>query len=416
MDNNKPRKKFYLILILGLLTAIGPFSIDMYLPAFPDIAKSLHAPVAQVMLSLSSFFIGISAGQLLYGPLLERFGRKRPMYIGLSIYLVASIGCALATSVHSLIVLRGLQALGGCAGMVGARAIVRDLFDVKENAKIFSTLMLVVAVSPIIAPTAGGYVTSLFGWRYIFAILIGIDILIIAGVYFLLPESKKADPGFSLKAGAIIKNFRSILKHPQFYTYTFTGAIAYAGLYAYISGSPFVFMELFMVSERQYGWIFSIIAMGVIGSSQLNTFALRKYSSEQIIKIATCCQGVIGVVLVVVSYAGWGELYSIIFLIFLFLCGQGFIFPNASALCLAPFPHSAGNASALMGAIQMSIGAGVSALVSILQNNTLMPMTIVMACCAITAFLVYFFGKKLIAQRPGVNAVEEGDVEMMSTL
>ncbi|MEO7046246.1 MAG: MFS transporter, partial [Ferruginibacter sp.] len=126
MNNSKPSKKFYLILILGLLTAIGPFSIDMYLPAFPDIAKSLHTSVSQVMLSLSSFFIGISAGQLLYGPLLERFGRKRPMYIGLSIYLVASIGCALATSINSLIILRGLQALGGCAGMVGARAIVRD--------------------------------------------------------------------------------------------------------------------------------------------------------------------------------------------------------------------------------------------------------------------------------------------------
>ena len=191
MINNGPNKKFFLILILGLLTAIGPFSIDMYLPAFPDIAKSLHSSVAHVMLSLSSFFIGISAGQLVYGPLLERFGRKRPMYFGLSIYVAASIGCALATSVNSLIILRGLQALGGCAGMVAARAIVRDLFDVKENAKIFSMLMLVVAVSPIVAPTAGGYITSLFGWRYVFIILIGIGLIIIAGVYFLLPESKK---------------------------------------------------------------------------------------------------------------------------------------------------------------------------------------------------------------------------------
>jgi len=416
MPVNNSNNKFFLILILGLLTAIGPFSIDSYLPAFPDIAKTLHTSVSQVMLSLSSFFIGISAGQLLYGPLLERYGRKKPMYAGLCIYLLASIGCAMATSVNSLIIFRLLQALGGCAGMVAARAVVRDLFEVKENAKIFSMLMLVVAVSPIIAPTLGGYVTSLFGWRYVFFILIGIDVAIIAGVYFLLPESKKPDPGFSLKAGAIIKNFAGIIKHPQFYTYTLTGAIAYAGLYAYISGSPYVFMEIFNVNEKQYGLIFSVIAMGVIGSAQVNNFALRKYSSEQVIKIATLCQSIVGIVLAVMSYFDWCDLYSTIFLIFLFLGGQGFIFPNASALSLAPFPHTAGSASALMGAIQMGIGAGVSALVSVLQNGTRVPMAVVMACCATTAFASFFLGRKLIIYRAGINAVEEEDVEMVSTL
>ena len=416
MSINSSNKKFYLILILGLLTAIGPFSIDMYLPAFPDIAKSLHTSVSQVMLSLSSFFIGISAGQLLYGPLLERFGRKKPIYIGLVIYLLASIGCAMGTSVHALIIFRLLQALGGCAGMVAARAVVRDLFEAKENAKIFSWLMLVVAISPIIAPTLGGYVTALFGWRYVFAVLIGIDIVIIAGVYFLLPESKKPDPHFSLKAGSIIKNFAGILKHPQFYTYTLTGAIAYAGLYAYISGSPYVFMEIFRVNEKQYGLIFSVLAMGVIGSAQLNHFVLRKYSSEQVITTATIGQSIIGIMLAVVSYAGWGDLYSTIFLIFLFLCGQGFIFPNASALSLAPFPHTAGSASALMGAIQMGIGAGASALVSILHNGTQVPMAVVMACCAFAAFLIFFLGRKLVIYRSGINAVEEEDVEMISTL
>jgi len=188
MDNKRRNDKLYLILILGLLTAIGPFSIDMYLPAFPDIARGLHTTVADVTLSLSSFFIGISFGQLLYGPLLERFGRKKPLYAGLCIYLIASIGCALAGSVNALIAFRLLQALGGCAGMVAARAIVRDIFEVKENAKIFSTLMLVVAVSPIIAPTLGGYVTAVLGWRYVFAILMVISLVILVGIHFLLPE------------------------------------------------------------------------------------------------------------------------------------------------------------------------------------------------------------------------------------
>ncbi len=215
---------------MGLLTAIGPLSIDMYLPAFPAIAKNLHTTIAEVTLSLSSFFIGISAGQLLYGPLLERYGRKRPLYAGLVFYFAASVACALAQSVHFLILFRLFQALGGCVGMVAARAMVRDLFDVKENAKVFSMLMLVVSVSPIIAPAAGGYITTAFGWRYVFAMLILIVLVILAGTYFFLPESKKPDPDFSLKPAPILRNFASVLTHPHFITYALTGAISYAGL------------------------------------------------------------------------------------------------------------------------------------------------------------------------------------------
>jgi DHA1 family bicyclomycin/chloramphenicol resistance-like MFS transporter len=416
MNQKTGNKNFYLILILGLLTAIGPFSIDMYLPAFPSIAKNLNTTVSQVMLSLSSFFIGISVGQLIYGPLLERYGRKRPLYAGLLIYLLASVGCAMAGSVNSLILFRLLQALGGCAGMVAARAVVRDLFEVKQNAKIFSTLMLVVAVSPIIAPTLGGYITSLLGWRYVFAMLILVNMLILAGVYFLLPESKEPDPSFSLKAGAITRNYFSILRHPQFYTYGFTGAIAYGGLSAYVSGSPLVFMELFGVNEKQFGWIFAIVAMGIISSSQFNNLALRKYSSENIIKTALGIQSLIGISLFLLSYAGWTSLYSTIIFIFFFLFCQGFIFPNASALSLAPFGHTAGSASALMGGIQMSIGAAASAIVSVLQNHTALPMTGVMGLCSLTAFTVFYLGRKVIVQRAATERLREEEVEMVSTL
>jgi len=415
MSNDK-KNKFYLILILGLLSAVGPFSIDMYLPAFPAIANGLHTTVAQVTLSLSSFFIGISAGQLLYGPLLERFGRKKPLYVGLCAYLIASVGCALATSVDALIVLRLLQALGGCVGMVASRAMVRDLFEVKDNAKIFSSLMLVVAVSPIIAPTLGGYVTAVLGWRFVFVMLIIIAIIILFGIYFLLPESKKPDLNFSLKPKPILNNFIGVIKHPQFYTYAFTGAIAASGLYAYIAGSPYVFMELFKVSEKQYGWIFALIAMGLIGSSQLNSVMLKNYKSEQIIKVALFCQSITGITLFVITIFGWTELFSTIFLIFIFLCCQGFTFPNSSALSLAPFGHNAGSASALMGAIQMSIGACTSALMSMLQNHSALPMAGVMACCAIASFSVFTFGRKIIINRASIEQVEEEDVEMISTL
>lgn len=416
MNTSNRKKDVYLILILGSLSAIGPFSIDMYLPAFPDIAKGLNTTVAQVMLSLSSFFIGISAGQLVYGPMLERFGRKKPLYYGLTIYLIASAGCAMAASVNALIALRLLQALGGCVGMVAARAMVRDLFDVKENARIFSMLMLVVAVSPIIAPTLGGYVTAVLGWRYVFVALIVIGIIIIIGIYFLLPETKKPDLNFSLKPAPIIKNFAGVIRHPQFYTYALTAAISAAGLYAYIGGSPYVFMEIFHVSEKQYGWIFALIAMGLIGASQINSVLLKNYTSEQIIKTALLCQSITGLVLAAITILGWSDLFITIFLIFIFLCCQGFTFPNASALSMAPFGHNAGSASALMGAIQMCIGACASALVSLLQNHTAIPMTGIMACCASTAFAVFLLGRKIITKRAAAEEVVKEDVEMISTL
>jgi len=416
MSNTTRKKKFYLILILGFLTAIGPLSIDMYLPAFPAIAKSLNTSVARVTLSLSSFFIGISVGQLFYGPLLERFGRKKPLYAGLCIYLLASVGCALAASVDALIALRLFQALGGCVGMVAARAMIRDLFDVKENAKIFSTLMLVVAVSPIIAPTLGGYITAALGWHYVFIMLIIIDVLILTGIYFMLPETKKPDPGFSLKPGSIIKSYASVITHPQFYTYAFTAAVSAASIYAYIGGSPHVFMEIYKVNEKQYGWIFALIAMGLIGASQLNSVLLKNYTSEQIIKAALTCQTIIGAVMVLISLFGWGDLFVTIFFIFIFFCCQGFVFPNASALSLASFGHNAGSASALLGGIQMGIGAGTSALVSFLQNNTALPMIGVMACCTISARSVFSFGRKIIVTRASTEAVEEEDIDMISTL
>ncbi len=413
--NTTGKKKFYLILVLGLLSAIGPFSIDMYLPAFPAIALDLHTTIAHVSLSLSSFFIGISFGQLLYGPLLDRFGRKKPLYAGLFLYLIASTGCALARSADALIALRLLQALGGCVGMVASRAMVRDIFHVKENAKIFSLLMLVVAVSPIIAPTLGGYVTAALSWQFIFVILILINILILAAIYFILPESRRPDPNFSLKPKPILKNFAKVLKEPQFYTYALTGSVASAGLYAYIAGSPYVFMELFKVSEKQYGWIFATIAMGLIGASQLNSVLLKVYKSEQIVRVALFCQSITGSLLFIGAITGRTELFSTIFLIFIFLSCQGFTFPNTSALSLAPFTTIAGSASALLGALQMGIGSLATAIVSLLSNHTALPMTGVMACCAISSFTILNFGRKIIRYKTNALEVEEQSAEMIST-
>lgn len=410
------KSEFSVVLIMGLLTAIAPLSIDMYLPAFPSIARTLNSSISDITLSLSSFFIGISAGQLLYGPLLERFGRKQPLYAGLALYFLASVGCALATSVNALILFRFFQAVGGCVGMVAARAMVRDLFDTKENAKVFSMLMLVVSVSPIIAPTLGGYITTTLGWRYVFAMLIIVVLIILAGAYFILPESKQPDPNYSLKPLPILRNFLDVLKHPDFITYALTGAVSYAGLYAYVGGAPYVFMELFKVSEAHFGWIFAFIAAGLISASQLNNIALKKYSSQQIIKAASGTQSLIGLLFILFTVTGWLNVGFAIVFAFAFLACQGFIFPNATALALAPLGKSAGNASGLIGAIQMTVGASASAIISVFENHSALPMASVMTCCAGIAFFIYIFGNKVLIKKINLNELKCQNVQLVGEL
>ncbi len=351
------KRYFFLILILGTLTALGPFSIDMYLPSFPAIAKDLQTTVARVSLSLSGFFIGISAGQLLYGPLLDRFGRKKPLYIGLAIYILASFGCLSVHSIEALIVLRFVQAIGGCAAGVASVAMVRDLFPVQDNAKVFSLLMLVVGASPMIAPTVGGYVTAAFGWQSVFLILAVMGTLILLASIFFLPESYRPDPAISLKPKPILLGFWVVLREPQFYTYAIAGAMAFACLFAYISGSPLVFMDIFHVNGKVYGWIFAFLSIGFIGSSQFNSLLLKKYRSGQIVFSALVGQSLIGLIFLFGTWNGWFGLYGTIAMLFLFLCCLGIANPNASALSLAPFSKNAGSASALLGALQLGLGA-----------------------------------------------------------
>ena len=377
---------------------MGPFSIDMYMPAFPAIAKGLHTDVKYVELSLTSFFIGISFGQLIYGPLLDRFGRKKPLYIGLIVYVLATLGCAFSRSVNMLIFMRLLQALGSCAGMVAARALVRDLFPVGDIAKVFSLLLLVIAVSPMAAPTIGAYVADAFGWNTVFFILALIAILIIIGMIFWLPEGRKPDDALSLKPKHITSNFYTVLKHPYFFTFAVTGGIASASQYAYLSGSADTFIDFYHASKKQYGRIFAFIAAGLIISSQINSLALRKYSNEQIIKVALRCQTVIGLCMCAVSYSGLMNEAGMITSIFLFLCCQGFISSNTSALSLTPFAKQAGSASALMGTIQMGLGACSSALVSVFNNGTPVPMTAIMAVCAICALTLMLQSHKLVSK------------------
>lgn len=401
------KQYFIIILILGSLSTISPFSIDMYLPGFPAIAKDLNTTIAQIQLSLTSYFIGISVGQLLYGPLLDRYGRKIPLYIGLVIYIITSVGCAYTTSVDALIAMRFLQAIGGCAGMVAAQALVRDLFPVNQTAQAFSMLTLVIAVSPMIAPTVGGYVTTSLGWHAVFIILAVITAIILVAVHFALPQGKQPDPSISLRPKPVLANFLTVLKQPQFLIYALAGGIATAAPFAYIAGSADVFMNIYGVSEQVYGWIFAFLAFAMIGSTQLNHGLLKRFKSEQIINFTLFYQTAVGLALVIGTWYGWYGMYSLIILMFIFLTGQGLTNPNATALSLAPFSRHAGSAAALMGSFRMAMGGLTSAAVSFFHNGTTMPMVAVMMLCAIIGLFILLLGNRTVRYRASKRQVEE---------
>jgi DHA1 family bicyclomycin/chloramphenicol resistance-like MFS transporter len=270
-------------------------------------------------------------------------------------------------------------------------------------------LLLVVGVSPMLAPAIGGYVSEFLGWHYIFIILTVLAAIILAASYWALPESYKPDPSYSLMPAPIIRSFLFVIREPRFTTYALSGAIVFAGLLSYVAGSPYVFLEIFKVSGTQYSLIFALLAAGLIGSGQINSLLLRKYKSEQIILVALFFQAIVGVILVTGSSNGWLGLAGTLATIFIFLSCAGFIFPNASALSMAPFAQHAGSASALMGALQMGIGALASVGVSVLSksDHSAFPMTGVMAGCSLLALCILLTGSRIIRSRTAAARAQE---------
>jgi DHA1 family bicyclomycin/chloramphenicol resistance-like MFS transporter len=399
MQKTAKKSHFFTILILGVLTALSPFSIDMYLPAFPEIAKDFRTTVSQVSLSLSSYFIGISLGQLFYGPLLDRYGRKRPLYVGLIVYILASVACLTTRSIETLVAIRFLQALGGCAAGVTSMAMVRDLFTTKESAKVFSVLILILGVSPLLAPTVGGYLATAFGWHSVFIVLAVIAALTLAIVALFLPESHPPDHSVKLKFGPIFKNFWAILQNPQFYTYVMSGAVAFSGLFAYLAGSPVIFMDIFGVTPKVYGWIFALISIGLISTSQLNVVLLKRFENEQILRAGLLIQMIVGLIYLALTYAGAYNLTTTIIYFFIALSCLGITNPNSGALAMAPFSKNAGSAAALMGFLQMGLGALSAMLVGLLEIKHLISIIVIMACSAVFAYVILILGEKKITRK-----------------
>jgi DHA1 family bicyclomycin/chloramphenicol resistance-like MFS transporter len=387
-----------IILILGALSTVSPFSIDMYLPAFSQIAADFATTPARISFSVTSYFIGLAIGQMIYGPLLDRFGRKRPLYVGLIIFILTSIGCMQAQTTETLVALRFLQALGGCVAWVSALAMVRDFFPVEQSARVFSLLILVIGLSPLLAPTLGGFIATSLGWRWVFLVLAIIVLLILLVTIFFLPEGHKPDASVSLKAKPMLRTFLSIIKNPQFYTYSLSGAFAFSSLFIYVAGSPVIFMEIFHVSPTVYGGIFALLSVGFIGGSQLNIFLTRRFSSEKIFQVSLYTLVITTVFFWIGAWNGWYGLEATIGLFFVALTCLGLTNPNATALALAPFSKNVGSASALLGFLQIGVAGFASAGIGFFNTTDSIPVAAVMTCTALIALCILVFGRKKIGE------------------
>lgn len=355
----------------------------MYLPAFAQIADHFHSTVPRVSLSLSSYFLGLALGQVLYGPLLDRFGRKKPLYLGLGLYILASVACVLSPTVESLIGARFLQALGGCAAQVASVAMVRDFFKPEEGAKIFSRLMLIVGVSPMFAPTAGSFVATTWGWQTVFAILALIVILILAATAVYLPEGHEPDESISLSPLHIAKTFHAILTHRQFVTYAVSGAFSFSGLFAYLSASPAIFMAKYHLTTQEFGGVFAILSIGMIGGGQFNVLLSRHVSIAKIFKAALYLQLAMGLLYVIACSAHVLNLYSEFAILFIYISCVGLVYPNAAALALAPFEKNSGSAAALLGTLQMIVGATAAAVFGVLNFDSSLVLAVLFFVAAI---------------------------------
>lgn len=383
------RHQFRIILILGSMTTLVPFSVDSYLPAVPEIAAHFSTTPATMSYSLSAFFIGFAIGQLIYGPLLDRFGRKKPLFYGLGISIVFSLACLLSWNENTFILFRFLQALGASVATVAAITMVRDYFTQEESASVFSMLVLVIGSSPLLAPTIGGAIATHLGWRWIFLFLSLLAVLLLLLVWYFLPVKYGADKNISLKLRHQALRYISIIREPQFLAYALAGAFSFASLFIYVAGSPIIFLDIFQVGQQTFGLIFAMLSLGFIGGSQLNILLLRRFTSRQIFRVALFLQVVTSLGFLLGAYNGWyGESATLVFLFLLLLC-LGFISPNAMSLALEPFEGNLGSASALLGTIRIGIAALASASIGLFHTTTIAPIALIMASVIMMAMLIF---------------------------
>ncbi len=383
------RKEFvFMIIILGSIVAVGPFTVDMYLPAFSAIAVSFNAPEPMVQLSLTSYFIGLALGQIFYGPIIDRFGRRIPLFVGLLIYIASSLACYFSSSVEHLIVLRFFQALGACATAVVPPAIVRDIFSPQECATVFSHLVLVMGLAPIVAPVIGNIFLTIFEWKTIFIFTTGFGIFCLILAYYTIPNGESLSHRDEMSNA--LKKYFGILHDRNFVVCTISNGLALAALLSYITGSPFVYLNFFHISSHGYSLFFCANAIGFMVIAQVNARLLKKFSIEEILAKIMFITSLAGGILIFVGY-NEPTFWFLTSILFIFLMGLGIILPNSAALALSNQPKHTGSAAALLGTLQFGLATIASFLVSKFNDGTAFSMSLIVGGCGIGSYLIYRF-------------------------
>lgn len=385
----RPRPSGLVVLLLGALTTLAPLAIDMYLPGLPALSASLGAEPAAGQRTVSIFFVGMAAGQLFHGPLADRMGRRIPLFGGIGLFIAASIGCATAQSMEVLLLMRLLQALGGCAGVVVARAVVRDLFEPRDTVRIFARLMLVLGVSPIFSPLIGGLILLVGDWRTIFWALAGLGALLLAAVALRLPESRTEGTRLLAQAENPARSYLALLRNRQLMGFVLVGAFAQAAMPTYVSASPSVLISGFHVAPQLFGWFFGVNGVGLIAGNQINAQLTRRYTPDVILKVANRLALLAALVLLVNAATGFGGLWGVAIPLFLLVTSMGFNQPNALAGAMAEDPLRAGATSALLGAAQFGIGSLCSWIASLFPGASALPMAAVITATLAAAVILF---------------------------
>ena len=398
--------------LLGSLTAVPPLAMDMYLPSLPEVTRSLHAPAATVQLTLTACLAGMALGQLVVGPMSDRWGRRRPLLAGLAVFVVATVLCALAPTVELLVAFRLAQGLAGAAAIVIARAVVRDLYDGMAMARFFSTLMLISGVAPIVAPLIGGQILRVTDWRGVFAVLTVVGVLIGVLVWTRLPETLAPAQRHSGGVGEALRSMRALLADRSFTGYTLTGGFAFAALFAYISASPFVIQEIYGASPQTFSLLFGINSVGLVLVGQINgKILVGRVSLDRVLFIGLAIVVTAATALLLMSLGVFGEvgLLPVAAALFVLMSAMGITLPNTQALALMRTKHAAGSASALHGTTSVLIGANASPVVGVAGEDTALPMAVVQLAAALVA-LACFMGMCRPWKKESGRASVEGAV------
>jgi len=380
-----------LTIIFAALSAFAPLATDMYLASFPQLAQSLHTDIGQVALGLSVYFFGLSVGQLLYGPLIDRFGRKPPLLIGILLFALSSVLIVVSTSIQSFLLLRLLQAVGGCAGMVVSRAMISDLLNERESARFFSLMMVISGIGPIVAPILGGYLISFSGWQAIFIFLAILGGACFVATQMMIPETLSPEARQPLAPKNILSTFGSLLRRRAFMVPTLLGATVLGGIFAFISGAPFAYMQLYGVNKEHFGWVFGLNAIGITIAAQANRILLKHFSTQSLMVSGLLFNLVFAVFLCI--FAAHLSLPLLVLFIWLCLAPIPVITANSTALAMHACQQERGSGSSIIGVLQFGMASLASAAVGMLHNDSIFPMVGIILACSLLGMVIYLIDR-----------------------